>query len=445
MTQNIPAKLLKTGTSLLVIQASGIAVSLALSIVLARGLGTQEFGIYSYALSIAALLAVPVQLGLPTVVVRDTARLKQAGEIRQMYRLWSWTTLAVLVVSAFMIVPIWLLSPLIFSQELTVTLLLMVFALVPLMSVGSLRAAALRGLGNVIQGQLPEMLFRPSLILVLVIGAIALGPRMGLGTDGWQMQAQDAMLVNLVATALAFVAGLILLRRVAPATVAGTKAQSLHREWMRAGMVLGIASSAMMVNRNLDMVMLGSLRSSTEVGVYKIAVTLATLSAIALNLLNLIVQPRIAQMYTAGEMNGIRRLVTSVSRIGFATGSVVALAFFVLGEWLIRAAFGANYATAQTALQILVLGQLANTFFGPVMMLLNMTSHEKIVMWSAMAAALGNIALNALLIPIYGATGAAIATATTLFAWNFLLNTQSLRKLGIDSSILGLHRKFIAP
>lgn len=419
-------------------------MALALSIVLARGLGPREFGIYSYALSIAALLAVPVQLGLPTLVVRDTARLKQAGETRQMYRLWSWTTLAVLVVSALMIVPIWLLSPLIFSQELTVLLLLMVFALVPLMSVGSLRAAALRGLGHVIQGQLPEMLFRPALILALVLAVLALDPRMGLGTDGSQMQAQDALLLNLMATALAFVAGLILLRRAAPAHDTGAQARSLHRNWLRAGMVLGIASSAMMVNRNLDMVMLGSLRSSTEVGVYKIAVTLATLSATALNLLNVVVQPRIAQMYATGEMNGIRRVVTLVSRIGFATGGIIALTFFVLGEWLIQTAFGANYAPAQAALQILVLGQLGNTFFGPVMMLLNMTGHEKIVMWSVITAAVGNIALNALLIPIYGATGAAIATATTLFAWNLILNVQSLRKLGVDSSILGIHRRISA-
>jgi O-antigen/teichoic acid export membrane protein len=156
--------------------------------------------------------------------------------------------------------------------------------------------------------------------------------------------------------------------------------------------------------------------------------------------LNLVVQPRIAQMFAASDINGIRRLVTMVSRVGFATGCVVAMIFYGFGERLIVAAFGGDYSEAQTTLKILVLGQLANTFFGPVIMVLNMTGHERIVMWSVIACALGNIALNALLIPIYGATGAAIATATTLFAWNLILHSQSVRKLGIDPSILGTQR-----
>jgi O-antigen/teichoic acid export membrane protein len=433
-------RLLKTGATLFLIKAGGITLALGLAIVLARGLGAQEYGIYSYALSIATLLAVPVQLGLPTLVVRDTARLKQAGEIRQMYRLWSWSTLAVLIVSALLAIPIWLLSPHIFNQNLTVLPLLIVLALVPMMSFSALRAAALRGLGHVVQGQLPEMLLRPALILALILIVQAFGPILEFGKDGWRMQAQHALLMNLVATALAFVAGLILLRRIAPTSNFGSEARSLHREWIRAGMVLGIASSAMMVNRNLDMVMLGSLRPAEEVGVYKIAVTLATLSSIALNLLNLVVQPRIAQMFAASDINGIRRLVTMVSRVGFATGCVVAMIFYGFGERLIVAAFGGDYSEAQTTLKILVLGQLANTFFGPVIMVLNMTGHERIVMWSVIACALGNIALNALLIPIYGATGAAIATATTLFAWNLILHSQSVRKLGIDPSILGTQR-----
>lgn len=419
-------------------------MALALSIVLARGLGPREFGIYSYALSIAALLAVPVQLGLPTLVVRDTARLKQAEEIRQMHRLWSWTTLAVLVVSALMIVPIWLLSPLIFSQELTVLLLLMVFALVPLMSIGALRAAALRGLGHVIQGQLPEMLFRPALILALVLAMLALGPKIGLGTDGWQMQAKDALLLNLVATALAFVAGLILLRRVAPTKDTGTDAQSLHREWMRAGMILGIASSAMIVNRNLDMVMLGSLRTSSEVGVYKVAANLSMLCSTVMTVLRLMLQPRISSLYAAGRIDHMRHLSTFAARISFAASAVLSFVFIAFGQDFIVLAFGIDFAAAYMFMAILIIGQLANSFFGPVMMILNMTGHEKIVMWSVIVAAVGNIALNALLIPAYGATGAAVATATTLFAWNLILNIQSRRLHGIDSSILGIHQRKIA-
>lgn len=439
MTTDTPRRLLYTGVSMLLLQAGGMTVAFVLSVVLARSLGVTEFGIYSYALSIATLLAVPVQLGLPTLVVRDTARLKQAGETRQMYRLWSWTTLTVLVVSAAIVLPVWLLAPMVFATSLTLPLLLTVLALVPLMSVGALRAAALRGLGHVIQGQLPEILFRPALILMMVTAVVVLGPDSGPGEGG--IQAQGALLVNLIATGVAFIAGLIMLRHVAPAPDTSAATRPPHRDWIRAGMILGIASSAMVVNRNLDMVMLGGMRPAAEAGIYKVAVTLAMLGATALNVLNIAAQPRIAQMHARGDLDGMRRLVTFVARIGFGTGCIVALVFAMLGHWMIGTAFGTAYTKAYPAMMVLVAGQLANTFFGPVMMVLNMSGKERQVMYGVVLAAVGNFVLNALLIPRFGIIGAAGASAFTLLAWNLLLAFTALRRMGIDCSALGLHPK----
>jgi O-antigen/teichoic acid export membrane protein len=434
MSKETPRSILSTGFLMLLMQAIGLAVSFMLAVVLARGLGPTEFGKYSFALSVALLLAVPVQLGLPTLVVRDTARLNQANETRQLYRLWSWTTQAVLLISGAIALIVLLLAPLIVDPSITLSLLLIVLALVPLLSIGALRAAALRGLGHVIQGQLPEVLLRPGLLLILVLVASVFSSSGG-------MQAQGALLLNLAATALAFLVGLALLHRVAPPVESGAKAQSFHRIWIRTGMVLGVASSAIVVNRNLDMMMLGSLRPVSEVGIYKIAVTLAMLSATTLNILDLAVQPRIAQMYVVNDIARMQRLVTFISRLGFAAGCFVALIFLLLGEWLIGTAFGAEYSTAYGAMLILVAGQMTNTFFGPVMMVLNMSGQERLVMYGVLVAAAGNLVLNAILIPCFGIIGAAIATALTLFSWKVLLHIAAMRKLGIDCSVFGLHRK----
>lgn len=440
MTTSTTHRLLGTGASVLVLQAGSMVMAFVLSVLLARGMGTTEFGIYSYTLSIATLLAVPVQLGLPTLVVRNTARLKQSGEILQMYRLWSWATLVVLVVSAAMLIPVWFLAPLVFAPSLTPPLLLTVLALVPLMAAGALRAAALRGLGHVIQGQLPETVFRPALILALISAVLVLRTGRGPDSGAGGMQAQDALLVNLLATGLAFIAGLILLRRVAPASDSGAAARTLHRDWIRTGMVLGVASSAMVVNRNLDMVMLGGLRPAAEVGIYKVAVNLSMLCATVMTALRLVLQPRIASLHAAGRFDEMRILATQVARLSFGGSVFLAVVFVVFGRDIIVLAFGAQFAAAYDSMAVLIAGQLANSFFGPVTMLLNMTGHEKIVMWSVIAAAVGNVVLNAVLIPLHGATGAATATATTLLAWNVLLNVQCLRRQGADSSILGLHR-----
>ena len=63
------------GVGLLKLASSALAV--ALTIVLARLLGPVEFGSYSFAFSLATLLALPLLQGLPTLAVREAGRAAQ--------------------------------------------------------------------------------------------------------------------------------------------------------------------------------------------------------------------------------------------------------------------------------------------------------------------------------------------------------------------------------
>ena len=47
---------------------------LATAILLARTLGPEGYGIYAFAYALATLIAIPAQMGLPTLVVREVAR-----------------------------------------------------------------------------------------------------------------------------------------------------------------------------------------------------------------------------------------------------------------------------------------------------------------------------------------------------------------------------------
>src|SRR5690606_8981590 len=77
--------------------------------------------------------------------------------------------------------------------------------LIPLMAIGQVRAAALRGLQHVIQGQLPEMAIQPGLLVVLVgLSWMARG----------NLSPTLAMALNAVAWLLAFIVGVLLLWRM---------------------------------------------------------------------------------------------------------------------------------------------------------------------------------------------------------------------------------------
>jgi O-antigen/teichoic acid export membrane protein len=65
--------------------------------------------------------------------------------------------------------------------------------------------------------------------------------------------------------------------------------------------------------------------------------------------------------------------------------------------------------------------------------LLNMTGHERTTAKGRFISTSLNVGLNLLLIPLFGISGAAVATAIALATWNILLWWAVRKQLGINS------------
>jgi len=95
--------------------------------------------------------------------------------------------------------------------------------------------------------------------------------------------------------------------------------------------------------------------------------------------------------------------------------------------------FGEEYVQAAHLLQILIIGQFINVITGSVGYLLNMTGHEKdmrnVVFFSGPLA----LILGFVLTPLYGATGAAVATAIALASQNLLAVFMVKKRLGFNT------------
>src|SRR5690606_12549330 len=62
------------------LKLGGLATTAIVAVLLARLLGPEGYGLYSYALAWATMLGIPVQFGIPTLVVREVARLRAYGQ-----------------------------------------------------------------------------------------------------------------------------------------------------------------------------------------------------------------------------------------------------------------------------------------------------------------------------------------------------------------------------
>ncbi|MCA1799507.1 MAG: polysaccharide biosynthesis C-terminal domain-containing protein [Xanthomonadaceae bacterium] len=414
-----------------VVNLAGTALSLLVVVALARLLGTDGYGIYAFAWALVSILATPAQAGLPMLVMRETARAAATGQYSSMRGIWIWSA-RVTAVLALLVAAVGVLV-IVFGGEavrgLQAQTIFWALVLVPLVALGNIRGAALRGLQRVVAGNLPEFVLRPALLLVLLGGAAAIGQA---------LTPPAAMAMHATAAAAAFGAGAWLLAKSTPPEVRAVAPAYDGQRWLASTWPLALVAGTHVINLHADVLMLGIFAPASEVGVYRVAAQLAVFAAFGLAAVNMVVGPRFADLHARGETAQLQQLALRSARAVFAFSAAVVLCFAVAGAGLLEFVFGEGFDHAYLPLMILFIGQLVNGAVGSVGYLLNMTGHERDTARGIAIAAAVNVALNLLLIPRWGMHGAAAATAASMVTWNVLLWRDVKARLGINSFAFGL-------
>ncbi|MGC3874645.1 flippase [Halomonas sp. GXIMD04776] len=424
--KNSKLNILKTSGSSVLLKVFNVLVVLLISIVLARSLGPDGYGIYAFAYSIATLLAVPVQLGIPQLIVREIAGFQLDNKWELFKGILQRANQSVVIVTTiiFTVLILWLF---LYGNSNVDSLSIQVFSwaalLIPFIALGNIRGAVLRGIRSVILGQLPEMVIRPGLFLLLVLIAGYYGA----------LQSTSAMMLNVIASFTTFVIGSIMLQKKIPIEVKSVDASYETKRWIGSALPFALIAGMQVINRQTDILMLGFLGGSEEVGLYKVAAQGSLLVAFALTSINMVLAPYVTRLYKQGNSVQLQKMITLSAQIILATALPVAAVFIVFGEFFLLQVFGNEFVDAYPPLAILCVGQLINAGLGSVVLLLNMTGNEKDTVRGVVVAAILNVVFNLILIPFLGMVGAAIATMITTAVWNVLLCIKLWKKTGIYS------------
>lgn len=414
-----------TGSFALKISATGL--SFVVSVLLARFLGAEGYGIYAYALAWANLLGVLATLGLDRLLTREVAAYQTRSEWGLMRGLLQRANQAVLLVSLGLALGAAVVAALVF-EGLMLSTFWLALVLLPLVALTNLRQAAMRGLHRVVLGQLPEFLVRPLLLILLVVGAY-------LALEG-KFTASWAMGMHVVAAGAAFLMGAIMLIKYLPQTIKMASTTYQTRWWAQSALYLLAISAMSVINDRTPTLMLGAMKGTEAVGVYAVAYRGASLVSFVLFAINAILAPTIASLYASQEMQRLQRIITKSARLILALSLPIALGLLVFGDWLLLL-FGPEFVQGRVALSIMSLGYLVNAAMGSVGFLLTMTGHERDVAIGIGLSAVMSVALNALLIPQWSTEGAALATALCMAFWNLLLAVRVRKRLGIYPTALG--------
>ena len=179
----------------------------------------------------------------------------------------------------------------------------------------------------------------------------------------------------------------------------------------------------------VDILMLGYFNEQTDVGVYTIALKLASVCTIILFAANTILGPKISELHHNNQMQELAKTVQNTAQFTFLL-SIPIFGIILLFPESLLAFFGSEFKEFPLAIETLIIlsiGQMINVFFGAVIYILDMTGKQNVSKNILLFTAFVNIAFNWYLIPIYGIKGAAIATTISIFCWT-ILGAVSVKK-----------------
>ena len=368
-------------------------------------LGPEVFGLYTLCITIITLIKMFSPLGTELGTVYFGARFRQNKAQDELKGLiWSSVLLSTLSGVVFSIVT-WFAAPLLVSDPLALRLTIPALLFwTPLHTiVGLLRARKdMRGNALVYQLSLPLCLVTSAWLVVLLRLDIYLA---------------------LTAFCLSHGASLVYgIQRSWKHYGYLFRDSTINRkvnytELLKYSIPMAFSQLVFRLNAWMDILMLGWLMGNQDVGVYKIAVSLAMIGGLPINAIITIFNPIIVELVNAGNLQKLNQLLKLVTRWLLLFTLPVLCSIFLLSD-IVLLIFDDAYQVSQEPLKILILGQIVWGACSICMRLIPMSGYAMLNLANGVVAALVNISLNYWLIPKYGTLGAAMATAGTLALWS---------------------------
>jgi O-antigen/teichoic acid export membrane protein len=205
--------------------------------------------------------------------------------------------------------------------------------------------------------------------------------------------------------------------------------------WLKAVIPFALSTGVLVISAQIGLVILGAIRGPEEVAVFRVASQTAQLCALGYTAAIMNISPRIAAASAANDLPYMQRIARQGALFATAFCVPAAVVLIIGGRPLLSLMFGGSYAGGAVVMSILALGQILNSAFGCGASLLNMTGHERDCTFALGGGMVLQIVGSFALVPVWGATGAAIAAVLGVLGSNIALQRMAMFRTGIDPAI----------
>ena len=398
--------LIKNSLKVLLLRASGILLMFLLSLFLTNSFSAEIVGQYDFVRSFLMILSGASLLGTNQAIIYYSGILtskKSFGSIKSIYFKMNFL---ILVACAILYTPLLVIDKEIINQifnkqgayELvSLSLQGLVFYSITMLNIDTIRALKhtliSEGFRNIFR-------YTPFFIFSIILYIIDSPEDLVL----WFIY--SFVVIFVISTAVVY---FFLFNKNFPKSAAHNFSST---EILRASYPMALSAISYFLMQSTDVLFISAYDTFESVAYYSIAVKLATVTALALISVNIVIAPKIASIYNDKNFSQLKLILKKATRINVVISLPIIILLLFFSEYVLST-FGSNYILAKNALWILLIAQFFNSITGPSALYLNMTGRQKKLNGILVISLLINVVLNIILVPDFGMLGAAISTTTS--------------------------------
>jgi O-antigen/teichoic acid export membrane protein len=405
-------------------QIAGRLIRAAVIIYAARVLGAADYGVFSYALGLAAFFTIFADVGINSILTREVSQ--RPTERSQYFATALWIKFGLLLFTTVLVVFV---APLFSKIEAARTLIPFVALLTIFDGVREFANSFLRALERM---ELEALVNTVTNIAITTAGFIILS---------FSPTAYSLTMVYALAGSIGAFLAVLLLWKEFRDSISNVR-RSLLRPLVTAALpiaVLGLLGAFML---NTDMIMLGWWRTPEELGFYSSAQKIVQVLYTLPGILAAALFPVFSRLVGQARHDTVRTLIERALTATFLVALPLTVGGIVLATPIMALLYGAEYVPGATAFQFLIATTLLvfpGALIGNLVIAYN---KQKSIVWGVALGSTSNIAFNALLIPPLGIMGAAIATVIAQsmsngYMWYIIRKTNRFETLLHLTKIVG--------
>ena len=394
-----------------------LAVNLAAQVVMVRYLATSDYGAFAYGLAIVAFLQFVAALGLQEAISRYVPIYHEKREYEKVFGAMALVAGSVAATGLLIIVLVGLWgSRLLVHDALASHLLSILIFVVPVDAADAL----LDGMFASFAASAKSIFFRKYL----------LGPGLKFGVVLLLVLGHTSVTFLAYGYLIASVAGVLiylwmlrgLLQTQQILQQFELKRIKLPAKEMLSFVIPGLTSIfATAAISTISIILLGQMRTMTDVAYYRVVLPLAQLNGVVMASFTLLYTPSAARLLSKSHFSAINTLYWKTAAWMSVLSFPIFAATFSFAKPLTVFIYGMRYQPSVPVLALLSLASYFNTSLGFNLQTLKVLGRLRFITVISLLAVAIDIGLNVLLIPQFGALGAAVGTAAAAIIYNLLL------------------------